>query len=186
MRRALRVVPLVVLLVGGLLGSLGVGPVHAQEATPEAGMMAPEGVTFTPLGVAPGITLPSPVDLTVARATFAPGAGFPLDASDPEGALVIMESGALTIRVEEVDWTISRGGALQQAMGTPNAEPDLSGILEAVAMGAEATLQAGDVAYVPGSITGEVRNDGQEPATVLLVLTDAGGTMMGQAATPTP
>jgi quercetin dioxygenase-like cupin family protein len=183
MRRALRVVPLVVLLVVSLLGSLGIGSVRAQDATPKAGMMAPEGVTFTPLGVVPGVTLPSPVDLTVARATFAPGAGFPFDPSDPEGALVITESGSLTVHVEEVGWTISRGGAIQQAMATPNAAPDLSGVLEQVAMGEEATLQAGDVAYIPGSVTGDVRNNGQEPATVLLVLTDASGSMTG---TPTP
>jgi hypothetical protein len=189
MRRAFRVVPLVVLLDIGLLGALGVGPVHAQEATPGAGMMAPEGVTFTPLGVAPGLVLPSPVDLTVARATFASGAGFPFDPSDPEGALVIMESGSLTIHVEELGWTISRGGAMQQAMATPNAAPDMSGVLEAVAMGAEATLQAGDVAYVPGSVTGEVHNAGPEPASALLILTDPSGSMMGQGApeaTPTP
>ena len=52
-------------------------------------------------------------------------------------------------------------------------------------MGAEGTLQAGDVAYVPGGVSGEVRNAGQETTTVLLVLVAPSGTMMGEAS-PTP
>lgn len=156
---------------------------HAQSATPSAGeMQEPEGVTFTALGIAPGVTLQGATDLTVARAEFQPGVGFPFDASDPGGALVIMESGALTIRVEEQGWMISRGAAMLQMMATPmTGEPDLSAILEPVAKGQEGTLQAGDVAYIPGSLTGEVRNTGQEPASALLILTNPAGTMMGGA-----
>ena len=77
---------------------------------------------------------------------------------------------------------ISRGAAMQQMMATPSAgPPDLSGTLEPVAQGQEATLQAGDVTYIPGNITGEVRNTGQDQASVLLILTDPAGTMMGGA-----
>jgi quercetin dioxygenase-like cupin family protein len=156
----------------------------AQESTPSAGAMSMEGLTFNLLGVAPNVTLPSPADLQIARAGFAPGAGFPFDASDPTGSMAVVESGALTIRVEEQEWTISRGAALQQAMATPGAAPDMSGVLEEVAMGAEATLQAGDVAYIPGNLTGEVRNNGQEPASALVFLIAPSGAMMG--GTPTP
>ena len=44
-------------------------------------------------------------------------------------------------------------------------------------------MRAGDVAYIPGNLTGEVHNTGQEPASALLILTDPTGAMMG-AATP--
>jgi quercetin dioxygenase-like cupin family protein len=181
MRHPLRLVPLVLVLLVGLVASLGSGIVRAQEATPGADELAPEGVTFTPLGFAPNATVPVPADLVVARATFAPGGGFPFDASDPEGALLIMESGTLTIRVEEEGWTISRGAALQQAMATPDAQPDMTGVLEHVAMDQEGTLQAGDVAYIPGNRTGEVRNTGQDAASALLILTDPAGAMLGMA-----
>jgi quercetin dioxygenase-like cupin family protein len=184
MRRISRHLAIMVTMVVGLaLGTWPGGITFAQSATPSSGeMQAPEGVTFTPLGIAPGVTLQGATDLTVARAVFAPGSGFPLDVSDPEGALIIMESGTLTFRVEEQGSLISRGAAMQQAMASPMAgEPDMSGILEPVAKGQEATLQAGDVTYIPGNLTGEVRNTGQEPASVLLILTDPAGTMMGGA-----
>jgi hypothetical protein len=54
----------------------------------------------------------------------------------------------------------------------------MASAVEEVAMGAEGTLQAGDV-------SGEVRNAGQETTTVLLVLVAPSGTMMGEAS-PTP
>src|SRR5690242_7470210 len=69
MRRPFGAVLLVPLLVVGLLGVRSAGPVRAQDATPRAGMMAPPGVTFTLLGIAPRVTVPNLVDLTVARAT---------------------------------------------------------------------------------------------------------------------
>ncbi|MFN8593157.1 MAG: hypothetical protein U0031_17005 [Thermomicrobiales bacterium] len=181
-QRGRRFAILVVLALGlAVMGGSG-AVTRAQEATPSSGeMMAPEGVAFTPLGLAPGVLLPGATNLTVARAEFAPGAGFPLDVNDPEGALVIMEAGTLTMQVEGQGWLISRGAAMQQAMASPTAgEPDLSAVMEQVAPGQEATLQAGDVSYIPGNIAGEVRNTGQEPATALLILTDPAG-MMGVA-----
>ena len=193
MRRLLPVLALVVLMLG-VATFLGRSPVRAQESTPAAGDtamgatpasgdMSMEGLSFELVGVAPGVTLPGTVDLTVARAQFAPGAGFPFDASDPEGALVILESGELTISVEEQSWHISRGAALQTAMTDDPMNPDMSGVLEEVAMGAEGVLQAGDVAHIPGNLTGEVRNNGDAPASALLVL--MGPSMMEGEATPT-
>src|SRR5215211_5761757 len=90
---------------------------HAQEGTPAGQEM--EGLTFEPIGFAQGVTLPSPADLTAAHAGFEPGAGFPFAASDPEGAFVVVESGALTVRVDEMVWTIMRGAALGAVMTTP-------------------------------------------------------------------
>jgi quercetin dioxygenase-like cupin family protein len=182
MRRLLPVLALVVVMLGTAVLP-GRSPVRAQEATPAADEAGMEGLSFTLVGVAPGVALPGTVDLSVARAGFAPGAGFPFDASDPEGALVIMESGELTIRVEEQSWHISRGAALEQAMTDDPMNPDLSGVLEEVAMGTEATLQAGDVAHIPGNLTGEVRNTSDAPASALLVLIDP--SMMDGQATPT-
>ena len=45
-------------------------------------------------------------------------------------------------------------------------------------------MGAGDAAYIPGSVSGEIRNDGNEPAVAILVL--VGPTAGGTAATPTP
>jgi quercetin dioxygenase-like cupin family protein len=156
---------LVVMLLGTAI--MGARPAAiAQEATPAGQEM--EGLTFEPMGVAQGVTLPSPADLTAARAGFDPGAGFPLEASDPEGAFVVIESGALTVRVEEVTWTISRG----------------AGSSEEVALGEEATLEVGDSAYVPGGVTGEVRNNRQERAEAIVFLASPSGAMA--EATPQP
>ena len=143
-----------------------------------------EGATFVPLGFAQGVTLPSPADLIVVRFTVDPGASFPLEASDPTGAMVVVESGAFTIRVEEMSWTITRGEALSAAMES-GEDADFEASMEEVAMGEEGTLAAGDVAYVPGSVSGEVRNDGQEPAEGLLFLVGPPEAMMSQA-TPAP
>jgi quercetin dioxygenase-like cupin family protein len=140
----------------------------AQEATPPSGEMSMEGLTFEAMGSVSGVTLPSPADLSAARAGFDPGAGFPFDASDPEGAFVVMQSGSLTVRIEELTWTISRG----------------SGSSEEVALGEEATLAAGDAAFVPGGVTGEVRNNGQEHAEALVFLVSPSGAMA--EATPQP
>lgn len=183
MRRFSVLLSIVVLLLGVL--ALRAQPVAvAQEATPSAEMDM-EGLTFTLLGIAPGVTLPGAADLEVARVGFAPGAGFPFDPGDPTGALVIIEAGTITAHVNEQTWTISRGAALQQAMGSTEAAPDLTGVLEEIAIGEEATLEVGDVAYVPGGVSGEVRNTGAEPAEALIVLAGPAGMTMGEA-TPAP
>jgi quercetin dioxygenase-like cupin family protein len=189
MRRLTRLLSLVAVMAFGI-GAVGwSGPAtHAQEATPAAEEgMGMEGLSFTLLGLAPGVALPATADLEVARSTFAPGAGFPFDASDPVGALVIVEAGTLTITVQEQAWTISRGAAMEQAMASGEMMPDMAGVLEEVPMGTEATLETGDVAFVPGSVTGEVRNTGQDEATALLILMAPGGIMgePGPDATPT-
>ena len=170
-----------------LLGMAGVGAstrTVAQEATPAAGDMGMEGITFEPLGFAEGIELPSPADLLVVRFGLEPGAEFAFEASDPTGAMVVVQSGEFTIRVVEVDWSISRGAALQEAMASPEAAGDRSGMVEVVAMGAEGTLAAGDVAWVPGSVTGGVRNAGTERAEALLFLAAPAAAM--SEATPAP
>jgi hypothetical protein len=56
--------------------------------------------------------------------------------------------------------------------------------MEEVAMGEEAVLETGDVAWVPGSVSGEIRNDGQEPAEGIVFLVGPTGSM--SEATPAP
>ena len=164
-----------VLLTIVAVALLGIGVLHAQpvaiaqEATPTAEEMM-QGITFELIGFAQGVTVPSPIDLTAARVSLEPGARFPFAATDPEGAFLVVESGAFTIRVEEMAWTITRGAALSAAMATPEAAADLSGAMDEVAMGEEGTLEAGDSAYIPGGVNGEVRNDGQVPAEALVFL----------------
>jgi mannose-6-phosphate isomerase-like protein (cupin superfamily) len=168
MRRFSVFLPVVVVVLLGFV-IMGVRPVAvAQEATPPSDEMNVEGLTFEPIGFVQGVTLPSPADLGAARAGFEPGTGFPLEASDPEGAFVVVESGTLTVQIEEMTWTISRS----------------SGSSEEVALGEEATLEAGDSAYVPGSVTGKVRNNGQERAEALVFLVSPAGAMA--EATPQP
>jgi quercetin dioxygenase-like cupin family protein len=183
MLRSWRLIPLALALLGGLVAG-GAGAVRAQDATPAAGEMSTEGLTFTLLGIATDVALPSSGVVQVARAGFAPGAGFPFDPANPTAAFVVVESGTITTRVVEQAWTISRGAALRQAMATPEAM-DMSGALEEIAMGEEATLQAGDVAYIPGNVSGEVRNAGQEPASALVFLIAPSDMVMAEA-TPTP
>lgn len=181
MRRWSRVYSLALVLCLSLVG-VGSSAVRAQEATPASGPEEGLGVTFEPLGLVPGVSLPSSADLVVVRVTIDPGASSPFDDSDPSGGVLIVESGAFTVRVDEQAWTVSRGAALQEAINA--ADESMSGVIEQVAMSEEATLETGDVAYVPGSVNGELRNDGDEPAVGLAVIIAPGG-MLGMG-TPTP
>jgi quercetin dioxygenase-like cupin family protein len=181
MRRFGLLVSVVAVVLLGML-ALHAQPVAiAQEATPAAEEIA--GEIFQPLGFAVGVPLPSPADMLVARFSLEPGSGFPLEASDPTGGMVVVESGAFTVRVEEMAWTVNRGEALRAAM-TGGDEADFAAAMEEVAMGEEAVLEAGDVAWVPGGVSGEIRNDGQESAEGIVFLVGPGGAM--SEATPAP
>jgi quercetin dioxygenase-like cupin family protein len=185
MRRFGVLVSVIAVMLLGVL-ALHAQPVAvAQEASPAAGeMMEPEGVTFEPLAITSGLTLPSPADMIAARFTVDPGAQFPLEASDPSGGMLIVQSGTCTVRLDTA-WAVSRSGSLNAAIGTAEATGTFTPSEEQVASGEEATLDAGDAAYIPGSVGGEIRNDGQEPAVGLVVLVGPTEGMMG-GATPTP
>jgi hypothetical protein len=148
------------LVVVMLLGIATLRPhleARAQDATPagEDAMMQ-EGVTFMPIGFADGVDLPSPASLIAVRVSIEPGAVSPFSEEDPAGGMLVVESGTFTARVEAA-WSLTRGD-------------ENFGESEAIAVGDEATLAVGDVAYIPGSVAGEIRNDGTEPATGLLFL----------------
>src|SRR5215210_2280355 len=183
MRRFGLVLSVIAVFLLGMV-ALRVQPVAiAQGATPSSDMQEPEGVTFEPMVITSGLTLPSPADMLAARFRVEPGAGFPLEASDPSGGMLIVESGTFTIRLD-TPWAISRSGSLNAAIGTAVATGTFTPSDEQIASGEEATLSAGDAAYIPGSINGEIRNDGQEPAVGLVVLVGPTESMTG--ATPTP
>ncbi len=72
-------------------------------------------------------------------------------------------------------------------MATPPASGNELDVSEAIAASEEGTLSAGDVADIPGSVSDELRNDGQEPVVGLVVVVAPGGTLSGTsgaAATP--
>jgi quercetin dioxygenase-like cupin family protein len=183
MRRFAVLVSVVAVMLLGML-ALHAQPVAiAQDATPSSDMQEPEGVRFEPIAITAGVALPSPADIIAARFHIEPGASLPLEASDPTGGMLIVESGTLTIQLDTT-WAISRSGSLNAAIGTAEATGTFTSSDEQVARGDEATLNTGDAAYIPGSITGEIRNDGSEPAVGLVVLLAPAQGMTG--ATPTP
>jgi quercetin dioxygenase-like cupin family protein len=183
MRRFAVLVSVVAVILLGML-ALHAQPVAiAQDATPSSDMQEPEGVRFEPIAITAGVTLPSPADIIAARFHIEPGASLPLEASDPTGGMLIVESGTLTIQLDTT-WAIARSGSLNAAIGTAEATGTFTSSDEQVASGDEATLNTGDAAYIPGSITGEIRNDGSEPAVGLVVLLAPAQGMTG--ATPTP
>jgi quercetin dioxygenase-like cupin family protein len=178
MRRVHVVLSIVAVMMLGIL-ALGTQPrALAQDATPAVDDMMQEGVAFVPIGFAEGATLPSPSDLIAVRVTIDPGAVSPFLEDDPTSGLLIVESGTFTMRIE-APWAVSRGATVKQLMEAPSGEePE---VMEAIASGDETTLVAGDTALIPGSVNGEIRNDGQEPAVGLVVLFTPGGTMAGAA-----
>jgi len=142
----------------------------AQDATPPAGefLDLPEGVAFELLGLGVAEELPAaPADFVLVRFTLDPGASFPIEEADPSVALVYVEAGAFTVRVE-APMTIIRA-AFIAAIATPGAvEEGAVPPPEEVAAGVEFTLAAGDSAVFPPNVAGEARNDGAEPAVALL------------------
>lgn len=169
MRRIAASLSLIVMFALGAL-ILGHQPrALAQDATPP-GMG--EGVVFLPIGFAAGVELPSPATLLAVRVSLDPGAISPLTADDPTSGMLVLEAGELTVQIEG-EWTVTRGDV-------PFGES------ETIAAGEESTLAAGDVAYIPGSVAGEIRNDGQEPASGLVVLIAPGDMSAAGAAEATP
>jgi quercetin dioxygenase-like cupin family protein len=183
MRRLSVLVSLIVVVLLGVL-ALHVQPVTlAQEATPDAEEEMPEGFTYEQVTFASGIDLTSPLDLNVFRFGLEPGTAVPVEDA-PGAGILLAETGTLTVQVDG-PVTVTRGAGMDEAMATAEATGDFSGLMEPVAAGEAVTLEAGDAAYIPGDVPGEIRNEGSEPATGLaFVLYPAEGTM-GEA-TPAP
>ncbi|MCA9876226.1 MAG: cupin domain-containing protein, partial [Thermomicrobiales bacterium] len=152
--------------------------VLAQESTPAAGPPPEEeGVTFTPLGFAAGVALPSPGDLILVDVTLEPGAVSKIRDSDPSSGMLYVKSGEFTVVNTTTSWTVTRGKVLAEAMASGAMDDDA--YVEMIAAGQEATLSEGDVAYVPGNVAGEIRNDGDVPAEGMIFVLAPGGTLGG-------
>jgi quercetin dioxygenase-like cupin family protein len=183
MRRFPVVLSLFAIVLLGIVG-VRVQPVAvAQEATPAAEEMMPEGFTYEQVTFASGIELTSPLDLNVFRFGLEPGAAVPVEDS-PGAGILLVESGSLTVEVDG-PVTVTRGAGMNEAMATAEATGDFSGLMESVAEGEAVSLEAGDAAYIPGDVPGEIRNEGQEAATALAFIVFPSGSMMGEA-TPAP
>lgn len=124
-------------------------PVVAQDATPEA---PPESFE-----IAPGVTADSVVfvegqeDPPLYRLSFEPGVSYPVQPG-PNLELVYMEAGSLTMQLD-APITIGKLG-------------DTTSSGENIPANTEVTLTVGQYFALQPGVSGEVRNDGQETATV--------------------
>jgi hypothetical protein len=168
-----------------LLGMVALGAqprAIAQEASPTADEAMEEDAV--PVAFALGVELPSPADLFVARISLPVGQGFPLQESDPTTGICLVETGTITIQAD-APISVTRGDSLLETMMAAEESGDISQAMEAIPAGEAVTLQTGDAAFVPGSVTGEIRNDGDEPAVCLAFVASPSMGMM-EAATPEP
>jgi hypothetical protein len=158
--------------------------VLAQDTTPE--VVEPD-VTgdftfhqFADFGVVDAATMPAaPVAITLFRIEFAPGAGVSYPPGDPGLGLHLVESGTLTLQDFDTDIVVTR--AVDEA--TPDADTS-----ETLRAGDTTQLLAGDGFLWPPIAAGAFRNDGDEPAVLLISNIyppmDAEPAANGEAATP--
>jgi hypothetical protein len=141
----------IVILISGLItltcGMRGPVSTRAQESTPVA--------ETTGVEVAPGVTfelMPASEDPpSLYRLRFAPGATLAF-VDDPAISLVYVESGALS---------------LQLRAAVSDARPEASSEDEEDADTA-LTLSQGDYFVLPPLVAGEIRNEGQEPVSIVI------------------
>ena len=182
MRRFSVLLSLIVVVLLGVLAMSAQPVAIAQEATPAGVKIG--GVTFEPVALATDLDLPSPGDLLVARAALDPGGVVPIEKGDPALGILLVESGTLTVQLEG-PMTVTRGAGLGEAMATAEATGDVRALMESVPAGQAVKLAAGDAAYIPANVAGEIRKEGQERAVrlAILVLPPEG---LGGEATPAP
>lgn len=137
-----------------------VGSARAQEGTPQAETAETE--------VAPGVSftlLPASEDPpSLYRLTFEPGAALYF-AGDPAVSLVFVESGAIALNMN---------AAVSDARAaTPSAD------------GTALAVDQGDYFVLPPLIAGEIRNEGEEPASIIIAAITPGLFPAPVAGTPT-
>lgn len=159
------------LLLIGLVVSGHLSPsATAQNATPETAQVSLQALTFAPVGELPR----GPAIVGIVRVTFPVGAVLPLEAGDPSLAVVYVESGSLTVRLD-APATILRApeeGATDARQEESPAKTDF-------------TLAPGDSFVSPAIIAGEARNAGTEPVIVLAAVVEPEPAVAPTAATPT-
>src|SRR5215204_948448 len=157
----------ITVLISGFLtftcGTLGPDSTRAQESTPAAEMPG--------LEVAPGVTFElmpaSDVPPSLYRLRFAPGATLSF-VDDPAISLVYVESGALS---------------LQLRAAVSDARPDASSGDQEDA-DTTLTLDQGDYFVLPPLVAGEIRNEGQEPVSIVIAAITPGVVPSRAMATP--
>jgi hypothetical protein len=98
--------------------------------------------------------------------------------------ILITESGTLTVQVEGLV-SVTRGAGLGDAIAAAESTGDLSAAAEAFAAGEVVVFEAGNATYIPGSINGEIRNEGDQRAVGVAFLVAPAEGMMTEA-TPAP
>jgi quercetin dioxygenase-like cupin family protein len=165
----------VVITMLGLVGSAGAAMATAQDSTPASEEESTdEGVAYQFIGYGMAETLPSPAELSILRLTLDPGAQFGLDPADPAVALVVVESGAATFMVD----------AEITVLHAPAEGEMFSQDFEVMPANETFTMEAGASAVFPNNVGGELRNEGDEPLSILVADitpsdTDAGATPEG-------
>ena len=143
-----------------LVGLLAVGPVsigQAQQGTPAAS--GGTGVTTQVLGRFPSELAPGQA-LALLRITFAPG-GSVAPHTHPGETVFHLSSGTLQFTLHEGEAQLVRAVDGVPAAATPTAG-------EALPVGEEITLNAGDTIYYDATVVQSERNDGAEDAVVLV------------------
>ncbi len=139
-------------LFAGGLSSMG----QAQQSTPAAG--GATGVTTELLGRFPSELAPGQA-LALLRITFAPG-GSVAPHTHPGETVFHLAAGTLQFTLHEGEAQLVRAVNGAPAAATPTAG-------EAIPVGEELTLRAGDTIYYDAAVVQSERNDGAEDAVVL-------------------
>lgn len=159
----------IVVLISGVVaftcGMLGPISTDAQESTPAA--------ETTGVEIAPGVTFdlvpPSEDPPSLYRLLLAPGATLSF-AGDPAISLVYVESGALS---------------LQMAAAVSDARTDADDGDEEDA-DAALTLSEGDYFVLPPLVAGDIRNEGQDPVSIMIAAITPGLIPRTEIGTPSP
>jgi hypothetical protein len=159
----------IVILVAGLMmltcGMVGPVSTWAQESTPAAATIGVE--------IAPGVTfdlMPASEDPpSLYRLRFAPGATLSF-VDDPAISLVYVESGALSLLL---DAAVSDARPEAASGDEENAES----VLE---------LSQGDYFVLPPLVAGEIRNEGDDPAAIVIAAITPGMISEMGVGTPAP
>jgi hypothetical protein len=141
--RRLSLLAIVLVALFGVLALSRSADTAAQEATPaeDEGEFR-EGIVFEPLAM--GSTARD--DLTLLRLTIAAGVDFQVDPADPETALIYVESGTLTVRIE-APVSVTRAGAYDAEFASPEAaagEEEFMPPSEEIPAGQEFQVATGD------------------------------------------
>ncbi len=156
MRRYAILISAVGIVLIGLLGGGSVSIGEARQSTPAA--VAGTGVTTEVLGRFPSDLAPGQA-LALLRITFAPG-GSVAPHTHPGETVFHLAAGTLQFTLHEGEAQLVHAVAGAPAAATPTAG-------EAIAIGKEITLNAGDTIIYDAAVVQSERNDGAEDAVVI-------------------